>query len=73
MTKQSIKLKMWRASLAITAVLFVILSIYTYFYNFQTYNLLALSQAVAGTAAFMIGISFAMSGLAYFFNLFNQK
>jgi len=64
---------MWFASLSLTGVFFVLLSLYTYFYNDQAYNLTALSQATASIAALMIGLSFAMSGLTYYFDFLDSK
>lgn len=57
---------MWSASLVAAAVLLVVLLIYTFIYN-GAINLLAISQAIAGTAGFLIGISFLLGPLAYFY------
>lgn len=66
MAELPIQQRMWRMSLLLAALLLNILVGYTTVYN-GSFSLLSLSQAIAGTAGFLIGISFALGSLAYFF------
>lgn len=63
---------MWLVSILIAFGLYSILIIYTTSYN-KSLSFLALTQAVAGTAGIMIGLSFALSGLNYFFNILKKR
>ena len=68
----TIKFKMWRASLIIATVFFIIFFGYTFkFYG--GLSLLATSQAVSGTATIMLGLSFAMSGIGYWWDFLDSK
>ncbi|MFA5134920.1 MAG: hypothetical protein WC505_04015 [Patescibacteria group bacterium] len=63
---QPIQKQMWGASLATAAILLVALLVYAFIYHGAA-GLLAISQAVAGAAGFLIGISFLLGPLAYFY------
>lgn len=52
--------------------IFCLLVIYTTVYN-SAFNLPAFSQALAGTAAVLIGLSFAMSGFVYYFDFLDTR
>ena len=66
------KIQMWKISIIMAVMILSVLLIYTGVYN-HSLSLLAISQAVAGTAAVMIGISFAQGGLVYYFQVFPNK
>lgn len=68
----SIVMKMWYSSWNLAGVIFIILLWYVYFY-YGVLHFLAVSTATAGTAAILIGLSFAMSGFAYYFDFLDQK
>ncbi len=68
----SIQHKLWLRAVIITAGLLAILLIYTYWYNSE-FSLLSISQAVAGTAGFLIGASFALGPLAHYFKKLSPK
>ncbi len=67
-----IQKKMWLTALTLAAGIFVVLLVYVYLYN-HTLSLLAISQAVAGTAGFMIGISFLLGPLAYYYKKLSPR
>lgn len=66
------KIRMWRTSLLLASTIFLLLLAYVIQYN-QSLSLLTWSQAVAATAGFMIGISFAMSGIGYWWDFLDSK
>lgn len=63
---QIIILRMWYKSSAFSIILLGILLIYIYLLN-GILSLRTASTAVAGTGAIMIGLSFALSGISYYF------
>ncbi len=62
---KTIQWKLWKTAISQAIIFFIILLGYAYIYNNEL-SLLCVSQAVAGTAGFMIGISLALGSLAYF-------
>lgn len=64
--------KMWRNSIFWGIVLYLLVVTYVWRYT-DTFSLEVLSNAAAGTGGILIGTSFALSGLSYFFNIFDSK
>lgn len=62
----------WKHSLLFGGLVFALLLVYTVIYN-HALTILAVSQAVAGSAAVMIGSSFAISGFSYYFDFLDKK
>lgn len=64
--------KMWRASFQLGGAVFFACLIYVFLY-YGNLSIVALSAAIGGAAAFMIGISYAMSGVGYYFDFLDAK
>lgn len=64
--------RMWHASFKLGAIILVACLLYSLLY-FEELSVLSLSQAIGAAAAFMIGISYAMSGVGYFFDFLDDK
>jgi hypothetical protein len=64
--------KMWRASLLLAAGSFCACLLYAVAHDHEL-NLSTINQALAGSATFMIGASFAMSGIGYYFDFLDSK
>lgn len=62
---KTIRWSLWKTAISQGIVFFIILLGYAYIYNNEL-SLLAISQAIAGAAGFMVGISLALGSLAYF-------
>jgi len=69
---QSVVAKMWRTSIYVGCVVAAVFILYTYIYE-GGFSLVGVSKAVAGTAAVMIGLSFALSGIGYYFDFLDKK
>lgn len=63
----AIKMKMWIASLFLGLLLFVVFFLYMYAYA-DGFRPFVISASFAGSAAILFGLSFAMSGFAYYFD-----
>jgi len=72
MNLESPKIKMWSSAIQLAVLIMAILLIYVYFYN-NALNLLAISQAIAGTAGLMIGLSFALSSIGYYWDFLDHQ
>ncbi|MFC1687022.1 hypothetical protein ACFL0L_00380 [Patescibacteria group bacterium] len=70
--KGSVVVLMWRVSIFIAAGIFILLFLYVYSID-GIVDLFMISKVVAGTAALMIGISFALSGFTYYFDFLDTK
>ncbi len=64
--------RMWQSSFMLSALILVVSLVYSLLY-YGSWALLSLNQAVGVTAALMIGISYAMSGMAYYFDFLDEK
>ncbi len=64
--------RMWRASFTLGAGVLIACLVYGGFY-FESFSLLAISRAIGTAAALMIGISYAMSGMGYYFDFLDAK
>lgn len=62
---------MWEAVVFGSFFLFMIFNLYEYFYS-REFSMITVARATAGVGALMIGFSFALSGLAYFFNFVDR-
>ena len=62
----------WQAAFKLSAAIFVFSLAYAWFY-YGAISIASLSLAVGATAAFMIGISYAMSGMGYYFDFLDAK
>ncbi|MBI5037481.1 MAG: ferric reductase-like transmembrane domain-containing protein [Candidatus Kerfeldbacteria bacterium] len=72
MNQLPVNLRMWRSAILLAFGILVVLVGYVYLYN-DGLTALAWSQAVAGTAALMIGISFALSGIGYWWDFLDAR
>lgn len=69
---RSVRIKMWGDSCFLALIFLTIFITYVYvLYGLLTLAFLA--EAVASTASMMIGLSFMMSGLSYYFNFLDNK
>jgi DMSO/TMAO reductase YedYZ heme-binding membrane subunit len=69
---RSVQLKMWRHSWFLALVVF---TFFLFYVNFEAgaWSLQIVSNAVAATAAMMIGSSFALSGFCYYWDFLDSK
>ena len=69
-----VKMRMWRHSLLLALGIFCFFFIYVFIYNnFSFSPKLIFPPVIAATAALMIGLSYAMSSLCYYFNFLDSK
>ncbi len=69
---REVRAKLWRGSAGVAAACLALFLVYTYHYH-GGYTMLGLSQAVAGTAGFLISASLALSGFCYYFDFLDTK
>lgn len=69
---RSVRLKMWRNSLIIAYNIFLIFLWYAFFLR-GSLTIASVNDVIAATASIMIGFSFALSGLCYYFNFLDTK
>lgn len=69
---RSVRLKMWRDSVIIAGIIFVIFMWYVYLLR-RSLTLALVNDAIAATASIMIGLSFALSGFCYYFDFLDRK
>ena len=62
---------MWEAVIFSSFFLFMILNFYEYFYAHE-FSMVTVARATAGVGSLMIGVSFALSGFAYFFDFLDR-
>lgn len=63
---------MWRNSIVFSFGLYLLVLAYVWTYT-SSFSFVVVSNAAAGTGGLLIGLSFALSGLSYFFNVFDAK
>lgn len=63
---------MWRNSIVFSLGLYLLVLAYVWTYT-GSFSFVVVSNAAAGTGGLLIGMSFALSGLSYFFNVFDAK
>lgn len=63
---------MWLSAFRLAGGIFAVSLAYCFLY-FQNFAITAWSEAIGGTAALMIGISYAMSGMGYYFDFLDTK
>ena len=66
------ELRLWYRTFFFTALLFCVMFVYSYAF-FQELSILMLSKAVAGTGGFLIGFSFMLSSMCYYFDFLDKK
>lgn len=69
---QNVKQKIWRHSLCLSLLTCVVFWLGLYFLE-AGFSLANFSQALAGTAAVLIGASFALSGFCYYWDFLDTK
>lgn len=72
MSTLPVNLRMWRSAILLAMGMFSIMFGYVYIYN-NGLSAIAWSQAVAGTAALLIGVSFALSGAGYWWDFLDAR
>lgn len=70
--KSSINLKLWTGPVILSAVLLIFTNSYNFFY-FGSFTTKSIVEAIAGAAAILIGISFSLSSMSYYFNFLDTK
>lgn len=68
----NIAFKMKAVPILVALILLVIFNAYAFFWQSE-FSLFTLSVAFAGTAAFCIGFSFALSAMSYYFNFLDHE
>lgn len=63
---------MWTGPIVLALVLLALTNIYNFFY-FGAITTKSTVEAIAGAAAFLIGISFSLSSMSYYFNFLDTK
>lgn len=71
-TKPSINLKLWIGPIVLALILLVFTNAYNFIY-FAGFTTKSAVEATAGAAAFLIGISFSLSSMSYYFNFLDNK
>lgn len=64
--------KLWGESLILALIIYIFIFLYAFILT-QSFSLLTFSIAAAGTGGILIGLSFALSGLCYYFNFLDTK
>lgn len=70
--KKSINLKMWTGPIFLAITLLLSTNIYNFFY-FGQITTKSIVEATAGAAALMIGISYSLSSMSFYFNFLDSK
>lgn len=71
-TRSMVTFKMWAVPIVTALLLLVIFSVYAFFWQSE-FSLFTMSVGVAGAAAFLIGFSFGLSGISYYFDFLDRE